>query len=78
MLEFRKNARESVVLRLDIVEGHDVADIRIWTPTYAGEMVPTPKGITLRIQQLPELADAVATLTAEAKAKGMLPVARPI
>ena len=78
MLEFRKNARESVVLRLDIVKGHEVADVRIWTSTHAGEMVPTLKGITLRIQQLPELADAVATLTAEAKAKGLLPVAHPI
>ncbi len=42
--------------------GHRLADIRVWVERADGEFIPTRKGISLGVDLLPELADAVRAL----------------
>lgn len=53
-----KNSRESVVVALSTFNGHDLIDIRIFVDGDDGPL-PTRKGVSLRIGQLPELIRAL-------------------
>ena len=61
--EINKNALELVVIRLSEFKGHDLIDIRIWMkpedPREEGELKPTKKGISLGIDAIPELIQAL-------------------
>ena len=63
---FKKNRREEVRATLDVFKGVSVANVRIFVGDSEGEMRATPKGITLRVEQLPELRQAVDALIARA------------
>jgi hypothetical protein len=69
-----KNTRESVRVALDHYQGHDLVDVRIVTPltTETGTLVPTKKGISLRLDQLPNLIKALQDAEAEARRRGLL------
>ncbi len=50
---------------------HDLVDVRVYADNGA-EWVPTPKGVALPIEALPELAAALADAQKEAQAAGLL------
>ncbi len=53
--EFEKNKLNVVRIAPYIYEGYDVMDIRIFAKNKSGEWVPTPKGISINIDRVPEL-----------------------
>jgi len=53
---FEKNASEEVIVKLTNYKGKDLVDIMAY---YGDEPKPTPKGITLRIEQIPPLVEAL-------------------
>ena len=61
--KINKNALELVVIRLSEFKGRDLIDIRIWMkpedPREGGELKPTKKGISLGIDAIPELIQAL-------------------
>lgn len=61
----KKNSRESIVISQTEFKGNDLVDIRIFFTNKDGELSPTKKGITIRLEKLDEL---VATLSAFSQA----------
>lgn len=61
--KINKNAMETVVIRLSEFKGRDLIDIRVWMkpedPREEGELKPTKKGISLGIDAIPELIQAL-------------------
>ncbi len=57
--EFEKNRSEIVVITPERYQGYDLIDIRIRIKTKNGEWVLTRKGITLNIDQIPELINGL-------------------
>ncbi|HET7857208.1 MAG TPA: transcriptional coactivator p15/PC4 family protein [Gaiellaceae bacterium] len=49
--------------------GHRLAGITLFYRRQ-GELVPTKKGLTIRVEQLPQLRDAVEALIEEAEGQG--------
>jgi len=45
--EFEKNKLETVRVYRKMFKGIEYIDIRIWTLTKNGDIIPTPKGITI-------------------------------
>ena len=60
---FGKNAQEDVIVKLTTYNGHDLIDIRAWIRPIPGvdgeEPKPTKKGISLRVEDIPKLIDAL-------------------
>ena len=54
---FRKNASEEVRIGIEDYRGHRCVDMRCYVlpPTEGGKAQPTPKGLKIRVEQLPEL-----------------------
>jgi hypothetical protein len=69
---FEKNSREQVRATLTEWGGHTVADLRVWIGQGA-DAHATRKGLTLRVEHLPELQRAVDALTAALEAEGAAP-----
>ena len=63
---FWKNSRESVRASLTTFQGHPLADIRIYVEGSEGEEIPTKKGISVKVEQLPQLLEAVQALVGAA------------
>jgi hypothetical protein len=59
-----KNAREEVRATLTEYRGYRLADLRVYADD-DGEDVPTKKGLSVRIEDLPRLREAVDALIAE-------------
>lgn len=60
---FEKNSKEEVRAVLTEFRGHRVADLRIYfRPDKGGEMIPSKKGLSLTLDLLPELKQAVLAL----------------
>lgn len=45
------------LLRVALVEcnGHQRLDVRAWVEDHEGEIVPTPRGVSLHVQKIPAL-----------------------
>jgi hypothetical protein len=69
-----KNAREQVRVSLDHYQGHDLIDVRVVMELNpeTKAMMPTKKGISLRIEQLPDLISALRKAVEEARRRGLL------
>jgi hypothetical protein len=69
-----KNTREQVRVSLDRYQGHEVIDLRVVVELNreTGAMMPTKKGISLRIEQLPDLITGLRKALLEAQRRGML------
>jgi hypothetical protein len=66
--EFEKNSSETVRLFLQTWRQGQYCDIRVWTALRPGDEAgeqPTHKGITLRVDLLPELRKAIDKVIAE-------------
>jgi Transcriptional Coactivator p15 (PC4) len=68
---FQKNSREVIRAELRTFKGVQLADLRVMALANTVEL-PTKAGFSIRIEQLPELADLVAKALAEARARGLL------
>lgn len=64
---FRKSSREEVVAALSSFKGLDGADVRVFVLDENGNGRPTPKGVWIRVEQLPHLLAAVSALIAAAE-----------
>jgi hypothetical protein len=65
-------AHDACVLTLSTWKNHNLIDIRKHTMDGKGHLVPTPKGITLKITRLPDLAKAIEKALRRARELGLL------
>jgi transcriptional coactivator p15 (PC4) len=69
-----KNQRETVRIALDEFRGVRLIDMRVMAPLGdpGGTLVPTKKGLCLRVDLLPELLEAIQKAEQEARRLGLL------
>jgi hypothetical protein len=74
IVKFWKNRRrnESVHVTLSEYEGRTLINVRTYSTGTDGIDRPTPKGIAMAIDKLPELARSLAKAEAKARALGLL------
>lgn len=72
--KFWKNRgrRESVHVTLSQYEGRSLINVRVYATGSDGIDRPTPKGIAMTIDKLPELAQALAKAEAKASELGLI------
>lgn len=64
--EFRKNGAETVRAFIAPYAGHELAHVRVFFKNpKTGDVMPTRKGLALRLECLPELRNAVDALISE-------------
>lgn len=75
--KFWKNRarNQSVHVTLSEYEGHCLINVRIYSTGTDGIDRPTPKGVSMSVRKLPEIADALARALAIAKELGLIEVA---
>lgn len=58
--EFQKNSRETVRITPSVYEGHELIDVRVYAKNRdTNEMGPTKKGISLNVDRIPDLIEAL-------------------
>lgn len=59
--KFKKNAYETIVIQLTEFKGKELLDLRIWYDSDEGEgaLKPSPKGITISRELIPELKKGI-------------------
>lgn len=60
--EFQKNSLEKVVVEITTFQGKGYLNIRVWYDPSRGQNLdwkPTPKGITLSVDLIPELKKSI-------------------
>lgn len=72
VLTFRKNSMEEVRAGIAEYKGRHYASVRVYVENDFSEWVPTKKGLTLSVDLLPELVQAVRMVEAEAVDQGLL------
>lgn len=74
--EVQKSSRERVRIALDRFKGHDLIDVRVTVEmTQAtGIYMPTGKGVSLKVEKLPELIAALQAAQARAVEEGLLTI----
>lgn len=61
-----KNKFQEIRVELKEFKGHNIIDIRIWNNVPdSNEKRPTTKGVTMNVELLPQLKEAVALLDKE-------------
>jgi hypothetical protein len=71
--KFWKNRRhDAIITSLSTFEGRNVVDVRTHVMDRKGCLVPTPKGLSIVVLRLPELAAAVNKALAKAQELGLL------
>jgi hypothetical protein len=63
----------ALVVSLETFEQTNLIDIRKHVIDPSGRLVPTPKGIALKITRLPDLQKAITKALKQARALGLLP-----
>lgn len=72
--EVQKNKRERVRVALDQFKGHDLIDVRVTVQMdHGAPFTPTAKGVSLKVEKLPELIAALQVAASEAVERGLLP-----
>jgi hypothetical protein len=56
---FARSDTEELRVELSSYEGHPFVNVRLWFKGKAGSWLPTRKGCTLRLRELPELPRAL-------------------
>jgi len=59
----KKNSRESIVISQTEFKGNALVDMRIFFTNGEGELSPTKKGITVRLEKLDELASTLSAFS---------------
>ena len=57
--EIPKNKRETLRVSLDDYMGHRLLNLRVWVDGKNGQQVPTKAGVSVRIDLIPELQQAL-------------------
>jgi hypothetical protein len=57
--QFKKNANETVMVKFTQFKGKRLLDIRAYYAADNGDLKPTPKGISISRDLIPELKDAI-------------------
>jgi hypothetical protein len=71
--KFWKNRRhDAIVVSLSTFEGRNLVDVRTHVMDRKGCLVPTPKGLSIVVLRLPELAAAVNQALKKAQSLGLL------
>lgn len=71
--KFKKNrGNESVHVALSEYEGHSLINVRVYATGTDGIDRPTPKGISMSVRRLPDLARALARAEEKARELGLL------
>lgn len=71
-----KNSREDVRIAIDEFRGTQLVDIRVFADFNSNEAdtrTPTKKGVSLKIERLPDLIRALEKAKEEAARRGLLP-----
>ena len=55
-----KNSRKTIHVTLDEDQGHELVNIRVWYDAGDGEMRPTKKGISFKVDLLPDVYGALS------------------
>lgn len=72
-----KNRRERIVVYLSHYRGARLVELRLHTDyDLAGEFVPTQRGLSLRVERLPDLIAALELARAEAEQRPVVREAR--
>jgi hypothetical protein len=79
VLKMWKNRRrsESVHVTLSEYEGHALVSVRLYATGTDGCDRPTPKGVSISVRKLPELAAGLARALDKARDMGLLDLAEP-
>jgi Transcriptional Coactivator p15 (PC4) len=71
--KFWKNRQgEAVIVTLSTYEGRNLVDLRTHFTNKEGKLNPTPRGLSIVVLRLPELAAAVNKALAKARELGLL------
>ena len=62
-----KNSRESLVINQTEFKGVKLVDVRVFYKDEAGDLKPTKKGVSVRLEQLDALIKALSDLSATAR-----------
>lgn len=65
MIELRKNKREVVRIERATFNGFECINARVWFADDAGEMRPSKKGLTLRLELASDLAKAIQEVVSD-------------
>jgi hypothetical protein len=65
-----KNARETLMVKLDTFKDQPIVDCRAWYTAGDGSLKPGRSGLTVSIRHLPALADAIAKALTTATTSG--------
>ena len=57
--EFRKNSVETVRVAATKYQGHDLIDIRVFARIRGGEVTATRKGVSVNVDQVPDLIESL-------------------
>ena len=57
--EFKKNSSETVRISPTRYQGHDLIDVRIFARTKEGKITATRKGVSLNVDQVPDLLECL-------------------
>ena len=69
---WRKNSRETLMVKLDTFKGASILDLRTWYEGGGGQLRPGRSGLTIAIRHLPRLSQALCEALATASASGLL------
>ncbi len=71
--ELVKNSRETVKISLSEYHGQPLADVRIYAPVPGTDVLcPTKKGLSVRVDILPDLIAGLREAEAQARARGWI------
>jgi hypothetical protein len=70
--DIQKNQREVLRVALDEFKGHQLVAARLWFDDGSGELKPTPKGLTIKVELLPELIAALRAAETAVRDAGLL------
>ena len=62
-----KNSRESLVINQSEFKGVKLVDVRVFYKDEAGDLKPTKKGVSVRLEQLDALIKALSTVSTTAR-----------
>jgi hypothetical protein len=65
-------AHDAIVVTFSTFKNHNLVDVRKHGTNGAGQLVPTPKGVALKIARLPDLAKAIDKALRRARELGLL------
>lgn len=67
--KFNKNASEVVGVQLTEYDGRQLLDVRVWVLKNEKDYIPTKKGISLRLEQVGALRDAIVKAAKEVESE---------